>query len=99
MEALKRRGQGVFMRKGGGRAYFQTDRHTHTPRVFTDTSTCIHKYYSPKDVECYTCQKVECRAVLGSAQKGSGEAKLLLFPFSSHITEHIQRAHGLASAF
>ena len=29
VEALKRRGQGVFMRKGGGRAYFQTDTHIH----------------------------------------------------------------------
>ena len=28
----------------------------HTQSGFTDISTCIHKYYSPKDVECYMLQ-------------------------------------------
>ena len=28
----------------------------HTQSGFTDISTCIHKYSSPKDVECYKIQ-------------------------------------------
>ena len=85
-EALKR-SWGRCIHEEGGREGLFPDRHTHTPRVFTDTSTCIHKYYSPKDVECYTCQKVECRAVLGSAQKGSGAAKITFIYIFRAYTE------------